>query len=75
MQTYLAVTPDALQEASRFCRSMAHVAYRIGPGSVLLRQNLLLKTKPSTLLQTEISEGFAFRVLPKIPVENFCRFV
>ena len=45
MQTYLAVTPDALQEASRFCRSIAHVAYRIGPGSVLLRQNLLLNTR------------------------------
>ena len=49
MQTYLAVTSDALQEASRFCRSIAHVAYRIGPGSVLLRQNLLLNTRGGLL--------------------------
>ena len=49
MQTYLAVTPDALQEASRFCRSMAHVAYRIGPGSTLLRQSVLLKARGGLL--------------------------
>ena len=54
MQTYLAVTPDALQEASRFCRSMAHVAYRIGPGSVLLRQNLLLKTRGGLLSVSDL---------------------
>lgn len=49
MQIYLAVTPEASQEAQNFCRNLAHVAYRIGPGSALLRQSLLLQTKGGLL--------------------------
>ena len=45
MQIYLAVTPEETQEARGYCRNLAHVAYRIGPGSALLRQSLLLQTK------------------------------
>lgn len=49
MQIYLAVTPEASQEAQGHCRNLAHVAYRIGPGSALLRQSLLLQTKGGLL--------------------------
>lgn len=49
MQLYLAVTPTRLQEAAKYCRSFAHVAYRIGGESTLLRQNLLLQTKGGIL--------------------------
>lgn len=49
MQIYLAVTPEASQEAQAHCRNLAHVAYRVGPGSVLLRQSLLLQTKGGLL--------------------------
>ena len=49
MQIYLAVTPEASREAQRHCRNLAHVAYRIGPGSALLRQSLLLQTKGGLL--------------------------
>lgn len=49
MQIYLAVTPEASQEAAGHCRNLAHVAYRIGPGSALLRQSLLLQTKGGLL--------------------------
>ncbi|WP_298021973.1 hypothetical protein [uncultured Dysosmobacter sp.] len=49
MQVYLAVTPGEFQEASKYCRALAHVAYRIGPGSTLLRQNLLLQTRGGLL--------------------------
>ena len=49
MQIYLAVTPEASQEAQTHCRNLAHVAYRIGPGSALLRQSLLLQTKGGLL--------------------------
>lgn len=49
MQIYLAVTPEETQEARRHCRNLAHVAYRIGPGSALLRQSLLLQTKGGLL--------------------------
>lgn len=41
LQIYLAVTPGEYQEAAKYNRAFAHVAYRIGPGSTLLRQNLL----------------------------------
>lgn len=40
MQIYLAVTPGQYQTAAAHTRSLAHAAYRIGPGSVLLRQDL-----------------------------------
>lgn len=49
MQIYLAAAPEAAQEAMGHCRNLAHVAYRIGPGSVLLRQSLLLQTKGGLL--------------------------
>lgn len=49
MQTYLAVTPGELQEAGKYGRAFAHVAYRIGPDSTLLRQNLLLQTRGGLL--------------------------
>ena len=49
MQIYLAVTPDASQEAQAHCRNLAHVAYRIGPGSALLRRSLLLQTRGGLL--------------------------
>ena len=49
MQVYLAVVPGEQQEASKYGRSFAHVAYRIGPGSTLLRQNLLLQTRGGLL--------------------------
>ena len=49
MQIYLAVTPEASQEAQAYCRNLAHVAYRVGPGSALLRQSLLLQTKGGLL--------------------------
>ena len=49
MQTYLAVTPEELREAGKYGRAFAHVAYRIGPGSAMLRQNLLLQTRGGLL--------------------------
>ena len=49
MQVYLAVVPGEQQEASKYGRSFAHVAYRIGPGSTLLRQNLLLQSQQQLL--------------------------
>ena len=49
MRTYLAVSPGELQEAGRCGQPFAHVAYRIGPGSTLLRQNLLLETRGGLL--------------------------
>lgn len=49
MQVYLAVTPDLAREAAAHNRGLAHVAYRIGPGSTLLRQSLLLQTKGGLL--------------------------
>lgn len=53
MQVYLAVTPGELQQATKFCRSFAHVAYSIGPESTLLRQNLLLQTRGGLLSVTD----------------------
>lgn len=49
MLTFLAVTPGEAQTASRYHRTLAHVAYCIGPGSTLLRQNLLLQTRGGLL--------------------------
>ena len=49
MRLFLAVTPDEAQTASKYKRTLAHVAYRIGPGSTLLRQNLLLQTRGGLL--------------------------
>lgn len=44
MQIYLAVTPGEYQSAAKYSRLFAHVAYRVGPESQLLRQSLLLQT-------------------------------
>lgn len=49
MQIYLSVTPEAAREAAGFCRTLAHVAYRVGPGSTLLRGGLLLETRGGLL--------------------------
>lgn len=50
MQVYLAVTPGEVQEAAGRGRgTLAHVAYRIGEGSTLLRRNLLLQTRGGLL--------------------------
>ncbi|MCI6054681.1 hypothetical protein [Dysosmobacter sp.] len=50
---YLAVTPGQLQEAARHCRNLAHVAYRVGEGSVLLRQSVLLQARGGLLAVTD----------------------
>lgn len=44
MQIYLAITPQEVKDASRYTHTFAHVAYRIGPESTLLQQDLLLNT-------------------------------
>lgn len=49
MQIVLAVTPEEAQAAARYHRTLAHVAYRIGPESALLRANLLLQTQGGLL--------------------------
>lgn len=49
MQIYLAAGPSDAQEAARYRRPLAHQAYRIGPDSTLLRQNLLLGTQGGLL--------------------------
>ncbi len=49
MQLYLAVTPGEAREAAQYGRTLAHVAYRIGSGSTLLRQNLNLQTQGGLL--------------------------
>lgn len=49
MQVYLAVTPQEVNAASAYCHSFAHVAYRIGPESSLLRQSLLIQTQGGLL--------------------------
>lgn len=53
MQVYLAVTPGQLQEAARHCRNLAHVAYRVGEDSVLLRQSVLLQARGGLLAVTD----------------------
>ena len=69
MQIYLAVTPAQLQEAAKYCRGFAHVAYRIGGDSALLRQNLLLQTRGGLLSVSD-------REAPPIPdPEKLCAAV
>lgn len=58
MQVYLAVTPGQLQEAARHCRNLAHVAYRVGEGSTLLRQSVLLQTRGGLLAVTDQDAPF-----------------
>ena len=55
VQVYLAVTPEEYQDAARHCRAFAHVAYRIGQDSTLLRQSLLLQTKGGLLTVSDQS--------------------
>ncbi|MEG1658751.1 MAG: hypothetical protein RR288_06780 [Oscillibacter sp.] len=49
MQVFLAVTPKELSAAGRFTQSFAQVAYRVGPESSLLRQDLLLQSRGGVL--------------------------
>lgn len=49
MRIYLTASPEEAQAAGRFSCPLAHAAYRIGEGSVLLRRNLLLKTRGGLL--------------------------
>ena len=49
MQLYLAVTPGEAREAAQYGRTLAHVAYRIGPGSTRLRQRLPLQSRGGLL--------------------------
>lgn len=49
MQLYLAVTPGDARKAAQYGRALAHVAYRIGPGSTLLRQDLPLQSRGGIL--------------------------
>ena len=50
LQTYLSVTPEELRDAAgKYAGSFAHVAYRIGPGSTLLRRSMLLQTRGGLL--------------------------
>ena len=49
MHLFLAVTPEYAQAASKFRGTPVHVAYRIGPDSTLLRQNLLLQSRGGLL--------------------------
>ena len=49
MQLYLAVPPGEARAAAQYGRALAHVAYRIGPGSTLLRQNQNLQTQGGLL--------------------------
>ena len=49
MQIYLSITPEQLRDAARYTRCFAHVAYRVGPESTLLRHNLLVQTRGGLL--------------------------
>lgn len=49
MQCYLAAVPEQVQEAGRFGCGIAHVAYRIGSGSILLRSALSLQVQGGLL--------------------------
>ena len=49
MQVYLSVTPQFCREGMKYRARLAHVAYRIGPDSHLLRQNLLIQTRGGLL--------------------------
>lgn len=58
MQHYLSVTPGEASGLSLPGSSLAHVAYRIGPCSTLLRQNLLLQTKGGLLSVSDREASF-----------------
>ena len=50
MQIFLTAAPAEYREASRFGLPLAHAAYRIAEGSLLLRQNLPLQARGGLLL-------------------------
>lgn len=58
MQVYLAAAPSEAREAASYCRTLAHVAYRIGPESTLLRQSLLLQTQGGLLCVSDREAPF-----------------
>lgn len=58
MQLFLAAAPAEVREASRFTRSLVHVAYRIGPSSSLMRHDLLLDTRGGLLSISDLDAGF-----------------
>lgn len=49
MQICLAITPQQVRDSLRWRCTLAHVAYRIGSESTLLRRNLLLDTRGGLL--------------------------
>lgn len=53
MQTYLAVTPDKLDEAMRYTDRIAHVAYRIGGDGGLMRSELPVRVRGGIMVLGE----------------------
>lgn len=49
MQIYVAVTPREIPATVKYHRTLAHIAYCIGEGSSLLRQNILPQTRGGVL--------------------------
>lgn len=49
MQLFITAAPNEMQQAAAYGRPLAHMAYRIGEDSTLLRQNLLLQTRGGLL--------------------------
>jgi hypothetical protein len=69
LQIYLSAAPQDAQQAAAYGRPLAHMAYRIGPGSTLLRQNLLLQSRGGLLSVSD-------REAPPIPSpEELCAAV
>ena len=58
MQLYLSATHHETLDALKHCRSLAHAAYRIGPGSTLLRQNMLLSVQGGLLSVSDEAAPF-----------------
>ncbi|WP_409968202.1 hypothetical protein RFF05_17020 [Bengtsoniella intestinalis] len=54
MQLYLMATPEQTRSLGRLRPPVAHIAYRIGDGSTLLRQNLPLKRQEGLLVISDI---------------------
>lgn len=49
LQLFITAAPNEMQQAGAYGRPLAHMAYRIGEDSSLLRQNLLLQTRGGLL--------------------------
>ena len=71
MQLYLSVTPKDYQTACRYPVQFAHVAYRIGEGGQLLRQNLLMRTQGGLMSLGDWGCPAAFPAAPL--VRQICR--